>query len=545
MTSSNLPVTARARDGETLVVASHRLACQAAATLLEAGGTLADAAIAGGAALTVACQSATSLAGDAIMLVRDGRDGAVHCLNATGRAPAALDSAAFANGMLWRGARTVTSPGLVAGWQALHDRFGRLPWHVLFEPALALAREGFTVSDYLAHEIAFYADVLAADPGARALFLPNGKPRRAGEVIVQPALATSMAELVQGGSRAFYLGQAAEGIASTVQEQGGWLTKSDFLNCAPLWQTPLATTYRGVEVLAPPPNSYGLALLLQLAVLEGERFDGDGLQSPERFLKLVRAARAAFCAGEPHIADPAHAYPVDDALSEAGLAKVRALYRAQIEGDPWPPAGGTATLSLLNAQGDAVIVVQSVMQEFGSGVVCPRSGILLNNRISGFSARPGRPNSIAPGKKAAHSLVPTLVQHNGTPRLLIATPGGSGQTVTLAQVISGLIDGRNGLAETIAAPRWSVGREGRLMAEATMPDAVLAVLKEQGAPLERVTSHVPYFGSVEAIERNPEGLCLGVADARREAFTLGCASGAAFSWRSPRTSPPRQGGAPA
>ncbi|TAN13674.1 MAG: hypothetical protein EPN45_04360, partial [Rhizobiaceae bacterium] len=398
----------------------------------------------------------------------------------------------------------------------LHLRFGRLAWGHLFSKAHEFAARGFPVSKKLERDITHYRDVLAADEGSRALFLPGGQPLKYGERLVQANLAECIAEIAERGAKALYEDRMAASIAGAVQRNGGALSTADFAICDAVWVEPLRTSYRGYDVIVPPPNSYGLALLLQLAALSAEPFPDVALDSMERYRRLMMAAKVAFAASEPFIADPACAPPPQEALSEEFIGAVRCAFKAGQAEMASLPTGGTATLSIADNTGNAIIVLQSVMQEFGSGIVDPETGILLNNRMSGFTHVPGRANSVMPGKKPAHSLSPSIIVEGGALRFVIGTPGGSGQTVTLSQTINGLLDHRRPLAEVVRAPRWSLGRAGRLMVEENVPDEVIEGLGKEGMAVEKIRTHVPYFGSVEAIEIRKDGLN-AVADLRREA----------------------------
>lgn len=504
-----------------ITVAGHPLACAAADGILEQGGTVADAAVAGAAVLSVVLPDACGLGGDALALVHDAAAGATFGLNASGPAPAAAHATLFDRGVPTTGPLSMTVPGAVAGWHALRLRFGRLPWADLLQPAIRLAREGFPVSPGLAAAIRAARDGLRDDPGCSRLFLAAGEAPRPGERLTQPQLADSLEFIARNGAAAFYADGPARSLVRAVRAAGGVLAARDLAGFEALWQTPPALGFHGHEVRTLPPNSYGLSLLLQLDAIAATATGAEDWFALERFRRLLRAAAAAFDVSDPHIADPAAAAPVAHALDPSrGLARVRAL-AAQGAGRFVPNTGGTAALVVADRTGNAVSWLQSVMGRFGSMVADPESGIVLNNRMRGFVADPNHPNAIGPGKKPAHSLCPAMVFAGGTLRYALATPGGPGQTVTLAQIIDALV--RLDLApdEAIGRARWAVDRARQPVIEDSAPPALIEALRAAGLAIATEPAGSPFFGSVACIERMKSGTLRGIADPRRETDLLG------------------------
>ncbi|MFA5520675.1 MAG: gamma-glutamyltransferase [Castellaniella sp.] len=512
-----------------MVVSGHEAATEAAARCLEQGGSIADAALTGAAALSVALPQACGLGGDAFILAHDAHTGEVLGLNASGFSPALATPAHFADGITPQGAHSGNVPGMVGGWQALHERLGRLPWAEILAPAITLAREGVPASTVLARATALHQALLADDPGSRSLFLPGGAPLTAGAPLVQTALAQTLETIAREGSAAFYRGDIAQRLCATVEARGGLLRADDMAAYAPLWVTPLSVGYQGHRVFAMPPNSYGLYLLLQLMALEdsaGADFAVDAAdhETPTdpavaRLLRLIRAAQAAFSVGARAVADPDPRHGTEPAaalLGPQGLARLRKAGA----GRPGN-RGGTAVISVADHEGNAVIIIQSVYYAFGSGLTDPATGILLNNRLAGFNTEAGHPNAVGPRKRPAHTLCPALVFRDGRLRHALSTPGGPGQTLTLAQVIQALVEDGADLQAAIDAPRWSMGLAGELLAESTLAQATVDGLAGAGSELARAAAGTPFFGSVKGISLEPDGRLIGVADQRRNATARG------------------------
>ena len=497
-----------------MVVSGHKDASLAAWKVLAEGGSVADAAIAGAAVLAVTQPQACTLGGDAFILVHDAKAKKTEGLNASGPSPAAVTRETFKSGIPERGALTVNVPGVVGGWEALHKRHGRQPWKSLLAPAIALAREGCQASPVFARGTTVYRKLLDASEPSKRLF----PVMEAGQPFKQPDLARTLKTIAEGGAREFYDGDIAKSLAEACTSQGGMLAASDLSGYQPEWVQPIEVGYRGHTVRAMPPNSFGLYLLLQLMVLEEEKLKGEPLDSATRLLALVRATRAAFAVGSRAVADPRFVKEdVRALLGDEGRKRLKAHSTEKM-----PDLGGTAVISVVDAEGNAVSIVQSIFLVFGSGTVDPRTGILLSNRMIGFTTEAGHPNEVAPRKRPAHTLCPCQVfDAQGEIRYAIGTPGGPGQTLTISQVLQAVLDRGASLAEAIAAPRWSQDLGSAAVVEHSMPQASVDALKRAGIDLQQAQPNSPFFGSAEGIHRGSEGRFTGVADFRRDAWAMG------------------------
>ncbi len=505
-----------------MVVSGHSLASLAGLRILERGGSMADAMIACSAALSVVVPHATSLGGDAFILYHRAEDGRTVGLNASGHAPLGATLERYREGIPLRGPLAFSVPGMVRGWERLHARYGRLPWADLFADAAALA-EAHPLSRVLAGALHLFRGDVEADPGCRAVYYPDGEPLPAGAVVRQPALARTVGLIAERGSAAFYEGEIARSIAACAGAAGGVVTADDFAGYEPEWVEPLESGYRGLAVRVMPPNSYGVLMLMQLNALDGiapAELDGD---EGRRLAYLMRAQRAAFAAGQRYIADPrTDPAPLDRLLG----AETTAALRAEVAdaGAPAPasahPAGGTSCIVIADGEGNGISVVQSVFHVFGGAFLDPGTGILMNNRMTGFSTDPASATVLAPNKRPAHTLNPVAVLDGGRLRYLLTTPGGPSQTLSHVQILNNLVDRGMELTAAIEAPRWSINMQGEALLDEAFDDGVAAHLAAAGFPVRRAAG-AAYFGSAKVIEVAPDGVLMGAADTRREAYAVG------------------------
>jgi len=494
-----------------MILSGHKLASLAGMELLEEGGSVIDAAIGAAAVMSVVLPSACSLGGDAFMLVHK-RDEGVIGLNGSGPCPLKRSIDDFPDGIPIRGPDSATIPALVRAWYELHRRFGRLKWKSLFRRATEHAANGFPLSDDIAAAIASSRPLLEKDPGCAELFLRDGGVK-AGELFRQEALARTLDAIAQKGPGAFHEGDMPRRLCDYVGSRGGAWEPEDFAQVKVEWVQPLATAYRGMSVQAMPPNSFGLYLLLQLKLVE--RAGLDWLRAPDevRLALLIRAAQQAFVAGRDNVADPAASPQAGNPDLDAVLAKIADEPRGR---GRIPNGGGTAIASVADGEGNGCVLVQSVFRAWGAAVLDPETGVLLNDRLSGFNIERGHPNMVAPRKRPAHTLCPVMVLDGRRLRYLAGSPGGPGQTITLTQLLTNLLDRGMTPAEAVEAPRWSVGHSGELILEGSFPDETARKLQAEGLAVTLAQKPVPFFGSAQLIELRETGLLAGSADLRRE-----------------------------
>lgn len=509
-----------------LVAAGHPLATLAGVNVLQQGGNAVDAAIAAAAVLSVVEPHMSGLGGDVFLLIWSARAGRAFALNGSGAAPRRL-GALPEQGIPQRGLLAATVPGVVAGWVEAHRRFGSLEFADLLRPAITYAEQGFPVSARLARGCARYRDLLAAAPASARAFLPDGRPPQAGRVLVQADLARSLRRIAEQGAGAFYEGSIAEQLVRFSRDHGGLFAAEDLATHRSVWADPLRTSYHGFEVLAQPPVSQGLILLEELNIIESDDLGALGRHSAASTHLMVEAKKLAFADRYRFLGDPAFVdVPVDQLLSRVHARALRQrVDPAHAADDPGsgPVAGDHTTyLATVDRDGNAVSLIQSVFDDFGSGVVVEGTGVLLNNRLAGFTPDPASPNCLLPGKRPVQTLNNCLVLRGGRPVLVLGSPGGDGQVQFVFQLLVDLLDFGVELQEAIEAPRWRSERGRLLKVEAHFPPETLAALERLGHVVEVVPLWSEELGGAQAIYCDQQaGVLHGAADPRREGYALG------------------------
>jgi gamma-glutamyltranspeptidase/glutathione hydrolase len=503
-----------AAGAEVAVVSGHQLATDIARQILSDGGNLVDAAIGGAAGLVAALPHACGLGGDCFILVHQNSE--TFCVNGSGPAPQRLPED-YAHDQLTTGPLSSAVPGMVSGWHLLHQRFGSKPWQHILQPAIDAAGAGIVVCRDFAAATSDCVARLREDTSCSDLFLDQGQPLKEQAKFYPLSVANSLARIAEEGPGALYGGELGKKICRTSQDMGGVLGLDDLSNYEAEWVDPIEIEYRGIRVRTAPPNSYGLALLLQLGFLEQHDFSKIPLRSAARIGHLIAASRHAFERAGSLICDtvsPSQAMAALNDVASGRLNDVDAGVHREL-----PPSHGTAVISLANASGDAVTIIQSIFVPFGSFVTNADTGIVLNNRLAGFSATKGHPNEARAGKKPAHTLTPAMVFDEGKLRYVTVTPGGVGQTLTLTQILTDLIEYRLDLQDAVVLPRWSMDQSGQCYIESGLEGEVAAnPAAYRGETIKVATPQQRFFfGSVEAIELSKDKKLKAVADFRRDA----------------------------
>lgn len=451
------------RDG--IVATSHTLASVAGAQVLARGGSAADAAIAANAVLGVTEPMMNGMGGDLFALYWDAKTGKRYGLNASGWAPQAL-TIAHLNGkgvtsMPHSGIDTVTVPGAVAGWDQLHQRFGRLPWKQVFQPAIFYAEQGYPVPE-LIH--AFWEDASElTDPESRRVYLPGGKPPAVGAIFRNEDLAKALRAIAQDGAKAFYQGEIARAILSTSQPLGGTMSAEDLAQFTPEWVEPISTTYRGWTVYELPPNGQGMAALEMLNIMETQPASAEGPLSVAELHKKIEAMKLAYADLQRYNADPRFAkVPVKGLLSKE-YAKERArsidAAKASCEVGPGvPPTSETTYLSVVDREGNIVSLIQSNYAEFGSGITVRGMGFVLQNRGALFLLDRSHPNALAPRKRPFHTIIPAFMEH-GEQHIGFGIMGGANQPLAHAQFVSNVVDYGMNIQAALETARFTVNPE--------------------------------------------------------------------------------------
>lgn len=513
-----------------LVVAGHHLAAEAGARILREGGNAMDAAVAAAATLVVAIPHMNGLGGDAFALWFDRKSGKVTCINGSGGAPARATVAHYRSVGLdrvpRRGPLSISVPGAVRAWATALERFGTASLKMVLLPAIDLAETGVPVDRHLRDFLGgpLYAELSTQFPALAALYGPPGG-RRLGGFLPQPALARTLRQIADKGAGTVYGGDIGRALAADAARAGSLLTLEDLARHVTGLQPPLSIPYLGAQVFVAPPNSQGLALLLLLGMLDAGR-DGSSRHPGEFLLRFVELKGLAFHLRDRHVGDPGLARIPEDLLAPTGLAELaRAARKAfpRIAGDGQRSAAGggdTTCVVAMDKAGNAASWVQSLFEEFGSGVASESTGIVLHNRLHLAGLREGHPNTLAPGRRPFHTLCPALVLEGGRCRLAIATPGDHGQPQTLAQVIVNLWERGMDIQEAIEAPRVRHDRGLEVLAEDRLDPTALAGLTGSGYEVQNVGPWSRLMGGVNAIYSLDGTLKMGGADPRRASYAV-------------------------
>jgi len=526
-----------------MVATSQPLAVGVGVDVLKQGGHAVDAAIATNAMLAVVEPMSCGPGGDLFAIIWNADVGAPVGFNGSGRAPHAMTRDLFGSRHLERipdrGPLSWTVPGCIDGWFALHDRFGRLPMEDLLAPAIAYAESGFPVSPVIARMWQAAAERLRTDPGAAATFLLDGRAPDAGEVVRNPDLAASLRAICAGGRDAFYRGPIAERIVACAGSVGGLIGPEDLDSHVSTWDEPISIEYRDRNIWELPPNGQGIAALQMLGILAG--FDLSELErgGAELLHLQIEAKKLAYEDRARYYADPAFVdVPVDELISGEYAARrrrqiVRSAATSRIPaGDPCLEAGDTVYLTVVDEERNAVSFIQSIYHDFGSGIVPPGTGFALQSRGSLFHLDPEHPNTLEPGKRPFHTIVPAFVSRGGRPLLSFGVMGGDMQPQGHAQILVNLLDFGMDVQAAGDALRWRhVGSStptgqrmtdgGLVLLESGFAPSTFAGLRAKGHRVES-RPYGPGFGGYQGIWLDEvNGVLRGGSESRKD----GCAMG--------------------
>lgn len=509
-----------------MVATSHGLASAAGLAILAAGGNAVDAAIAASAVQCVVDPHMTGIGGDCFVLYAP-KDGPVRALNGSGRAPKAATPQAFADLGVTELAQTsvhsITVPGAISAWCRLHQDHGRLPLAQVLAAAIGYAENGYAASVRVARDFANYADDLRGDKNAAAVFLIDNQPPQPGEILRQPLLGARLREVAEKGAAGFYQGATAEAMVAYLQSMGGLHSIEDF-NAATDgadWQEPISATYRGHEVLQCGPNGQGLAALLILKILEG--FDmGPDVPLADRVHLQAEATKLAYHHRDALIADGAHCVGLSEQLlAEDTIANLRARIRMDRALPPtlWtePEHKDTIYLCVVDSDGNSVSFINSLFHAFGSTRMCPDTGVLFHSRGASFRIFADHPNSIGPGKRPMHTIIPGMLRdENGI--MPFGVMGGHYQAAGHAALLSAIIDRGMDLQAAMDEPR-SFAFGGEVQIEQTMPAEVIAELAKRG---HKLNVNAKPLGGSQAIRRDyGTGVLNGASDSRKDGMAIG------------------------
>jgi gamma-glutamyltranspeptidase/glutathione hydrolase len=495
-----------------IVATSQTLASVAGAQILSKGGSAVDAAIAANAVLGVTEPLMTGLGGDLFVIYQDAATGKLTGLNSSGSAPKALSPEFLAEKGIKRmpsdGIHSVTVPGAVRGWWAMHQRFGKLPWKDLFQPAIAYAEQGFPVHEGMAEIWATQVRGLKNNAESSRVFLPGGKPPGTGQLFRNPDMGRALRLVADKGPDAYYKGEIAEAIVKTSQHLGGTLTEEDLAAFSPEWVQPISIDYRGWRVFELPPNGQGVAALEMLKIMGTQPPAVQGPFSPQEWHERIEAMKLAYSDVHKYVADPkTYDAPIAALLSDAYAKKRAALInpnRANCEVPAGEPVGSNTTyLTVVDKDGNIASWIQSVFGYFGSKATVEGMGFELQNRGAGFTLEKGHPNILAGGKRPFHTIIPAFME-KGDEHIGFGIMGGAVQPMAHAQFVSNYVDFGMNLQEAMEAPRFSKsGADGcQVSIEFRLPPTTFQVLSERGHMIRIQREYVEAMGRGQAILHN-------------------------------------------
>ncbi len=529
--SARLPLFAR-----NVVSTSHPLAAQAGLRMMLKGGNAVDAAIAAAATLTITEPVSNGLGSDAFCILWDGQQ--LHGLNASGNAPQSWTPDYFKRKYgsdvatpPKRGFDSVTVPGAVSSWVALSERFGKLPFADLMEPAIDIAERGYLLPVVVQQKWAAATPELQSMPGFAEGFLPWGRAPDVGELFKFKAAARGLRAIAQTKGEAFYGGEIAQAIERFSAQHGGTLTARDFAAYRPEWVTPIAQNYRGYTLHEIPPNGQGIAALIALGILEHFDVTGlpvDGVDSQHLQIEAMKLAFADVYryVAEPSAMEVTPAQMLDPAYL-ASRAKLIQMNKAQDFGAGNPVKGGTIYLTAADENGMMVSFIQSNYMGFGSGCVEPEFGVSLQNRGHGFNVQSGGlnpANLVAPGKRPFHTIIPAFLTKDGQPVMSYGVMGANMQPQGHMQTLVRMLDYGQNPQAACDAPRWRYNAGYSINVEANMNAQTVQSLSQRGHHMDVINDSYQDFGAGQFIWRMGDPKVQGyvaASDSRRDGQAVG------------------------
>jgi gamma-glutamyltranspeptidase/glutathione hydrolase len=516
-----------------IVSAEQPLAAQAGVQILSAGGNAVDAAVATNAAMGLMSPTGNGIGGDLFALVYIAKDKKLYGLNASGWAPAGHTPAYYKSKNLGRmperGVFAVTVPGAVAGWAALLDRFGSRKFPDVLAPAIRYAGEGFPVAELVANGWRASTRMLSATPSSARTFLINGQPPRPGEIFRNPDLAWSLQQIAARGRDGYYKGEIARRIVAATNALGGNWTEADLAEFSAEWVEPISTTYRGWTVYEIPPQGQGIAALVMLNLMEHFPIGEYGHNSARALHAMIEAKKLAYADMLRYVADQRFAkVPVAGMLSkEYAAERVKLIDPARANcaveaGKPPAPGDDTIYLSVVDAEGNIVSLIQSNYSGFGSGIVPEGVGFMLHNRGALFTLDAMSPNVLAGRKRPLHTIIPAFME-KGDVRMGFGIMGGWNQSQAHAQFVSNVVDHGMNIQAAMEAARFTkqsfpgcdVDMERRI------PEAVRAELTRLGHQLRLLGTYSGTVGGGQvAMRDSAAGVSFGASDPRKDGASI-------------------------
>lgn len=530
MRDLELPGRSPAHGMEGLAATSHTISTAVAVDILRRGGNAMDAAIAACAVQCVVEPESTGVGGDCFCLYAPGGGDKVVAFNGSGRAPAAATVEYY----LDRNIRAIERqsphacviPGAVDAWYQLNRDYGRMALDVLLQPAIDYALNGYPVSSRVSADMRSQSKVIAQDENLRRVFMPGGHTPLVGDLHRQAELGHTLQAIAKHGRDAFYSGEIAEDMVNYLRGLGGLHTLDDFAAAGGDYVTPISSEFRGHTIWECPPNGQGVTALQLLNIMAGFETDGVDLLSAERLHAEIEAGRLAYQDRNTFVADPDQAsVPVEALLSAEHAAALRGSIDRDKAMDRLPKSSlpnhaSTVYISVVDKDRNACSFINTLFENFGAGLMAPKSGVVFTNRAQGFVIDPDHPNCIAPGKRPLHTIIPGMVTRDGKAVMPFGVMGGQYQAFGHMQFLTRFFDFGMDIQEAQDAPRvFPLPGEHAVQMEGAIPAATVAELEKMGH--RRVAPDKPIGGS-QAIWIDPQtGILTGGSDPRKDGCALG------------------------
>lgn len=520
-----------AKGANGVVATAKPEASQVGVEIMKQGGNAIDAAVATAFALGVAEPNASGIGGGGFMLVRFAKTGEEVFIDFRETAPKAAkpdmyklnEKGLAANNESIEGGKAVAVPGEVAGLLTALEKYGTMKRDEVLKPAIDLAEKGYKVTENFSGIIKDNFEKLNKSEAGKKIYLKNGLPYEAGDTLVNKDLAKTLKLIAEKGKDAIYKGEVAKAIAAEVQKTGGILTEEDLANYQVKMRTPVKGTYRGYEVIsAPPSSSGGTHVIEMLNMLENYDLKAMGHNTTKSLHVWSEVTKQMFEDRGKYMGDTDFLKVPLTGLTSKEYAKElvkkidlnKSAEKVQYGNPSKYESGSTTHFSIMDKEGNMVAITKTINYFFGSGVVVPGTGIIMNDEMDDFDAAPGRSNSIAPGKRPLSSMTPTLVLKDGKPFMSVGSPGATRIIPTVAQVISNVIDHGMNIQEATNQPRMY--DKGTLTLEGGIDSKVVEELKAMGHKIEVKKELDPYFGGVQGVVLESDGQLHGGGDPRRD-----------------------------
>ena len=520
-----------------MAATSHPLATQTAISILKNGGNAIDAAIAANAVLGLVEPTGCGIGGDLFAIIWSADEKKLYGLNSSGPAPKNISINKLKQKGLEKippyGPLPVTVPGAVAGWVSIHKKFGLLEFNELFNDAINYAENGFPVTELVSYYLERSSEIFAAYPNFKDVWMPNGKTPKKGEIFINKNLAENYKEIANTYGKSFYSGKIAENIVNTVNAQGGFFSMSDLNSFEPEWINPVSTNYRGYDVWELPPNGQGIAALQILNILERFDIESMGFGTSDYIHLFTEAKKVVYEDRAKYYADTNFSnIPVEKLISKEYANERSKLINLKKSSKSFNPGnleiGDTIYLTVADSFGNMVSLIQSNYRGMGSGVVPDNTGFMLQDRGEMFSLDPNHMNSLMPGKRPFHTIIPAFVTKNDKPFISFGLMGGAMQPQGHAQIIVNLVDFKMNLQEAGDAPRirhvGSSQPTGEKMSDGGYLSLEKSFDKNEISKLKKMGHKFQYdlggFGGYQAIMIK-DGVYYGASESRKDGHASG------------------------